>query len=233
MIASRPLFALLLSTLAAVACSAPPVQPRARTAAALPSAQPAPAPDGLYAPDEALKDALSGPWEHLGTGAWPGISRMNACVFRNARVFIVNVYCTIKDAQAVRVDIYSPQRGRARVYAESKGRVSERDRRDYFTFTAESEPPPGPQARMAPLSLAMSFQQLRVYEEQRYGAYLPGCFGGQELSRKREGCLGALAPRAAEWTTRSRAFLEQASADWYRVVRELRAAAARYGREPD
>jgi hypothetical protein len=35
------------------------------------------------------------------------------------------------------------------------------------------------------------------------------------------------------WADRHRAFLDQASEDWYRVVREATALAARYGKEPE
>ena len=196
----------------------------------VPSVRPA---EGLYPADEALRDALSGPWQYLGTGKWPGIRRMYACAFRNDRVLVVNVYCGITDRQALRLDVYSPTRGRVRIYAEAKAPVSARSRQDYFTFLAESEPLPGAEARMPPLSLAMSFQALRAYEEQRYGAFLPACFGGQELSHARGGCLGALAAHAPEWSARNRAFLEHASEEWYRVVRGMRDLAARYGKEPD
>jgi hypothetical protein len=196
----------------------------------VPAAKPA---DGLYAADEALRDALSGRLEYLGTGQWPGISRMYACAFRNSRVLVVNVYCTTTDTQAFRIDVFSPTRGRVRIYAESKIPVSGHMRQDYFTFTAESEPPPGPEAHMPGLTLAMSFAELSAYDDRRYGAYLPACYGGQELSRKQGGCLGALAGRSVEWANRNRAFLERANDDWYRVVRELRAQAVRYGREPE
>ena len=79
----------------------------------------------------------------------------------------------------------------------------------------------------------MSFPELREYDEKRYGAFLPACYGGTENDRRQGGCLGALAPRATEWAGRNRAFLEHASDDWYRVVRELRALAVQYGREPE
>jgi hypothetical protein len=228
---------LLLSSLLAAACSttARPTQRPARSAStvtSVPVIPEAPA-EGLYAPDDALRDVLSGPLEYLGTGPWPGTNRTQACAFRNQRVVVVNVYCTLSEAQAFRVDVYSPTRGRARVYAEAKAPLSARRRGDYFTFTAESEPAPGPGAPLPKLSLAMSFNQLRAYDEQRYNAYLPACYGGVELSRKRGGCLSTLAPRAGEWAARNRAFLERANDDWYRVVRDMRALASRYGREPD
>jgi hypothetical protein len=228
---------LSLSFLLAAACgstrhSERPTRPPA--AAARATATPSPRPGlGFYGADEALRDALSGRLTYVGSGEWPGINRMTACAFRNERVLVVNVYCTLSETPAFRIDVYSPMRGRVRLYAESKGAVSTRTRRDYFTFTAESEPLPGPEARMPLLLLTMTFGELRAYDERRYRAFLPACFGGQELSRKRGGCLGSLAPRAAEWAAQNQAFLDHASDDWYRVVREMRALAARFGREPE
>jgi hypothetical protein len=219
----------------AVACGTartelPARRERAARTVETPSVRPG---EALYSADDALRDALSGPWQYLGTGKWPGIRRMYACAFRNDRVLIVNVYCGPTDRQALRLDVYSPSRGRVRIYAEAKAPVSTRSRPDYFTFLAESEPPPSAEARMPPLSLEMSFQALRAYEDKRYGAFLPACFGGQELHRARGGCLGALAPRAPEWAARNRAFLDRANEDWYRVVRGMRSLATRYGKEPD
>jgi hypothetical protein len=186
----------------------------------------------LYAPEEALRDALSSPLRHIGTGRWPGINRMYACAFRNERVLVVNVYCGRTDVRAFRVDVYSPRRGRVRIYAEASGPISRRTRHQYFTFMAESEPPPGPEAHMLPLALSMSLAELRSYDKQRYGAYLPACYGGQEHSRPRGACLGALAARGAEWASQNRVFLDRANDDWYRMVRAMRAVATRYGKDP-
>jgi hypothetical protein len=176
---------------------------------------------------------LSGELEYLGTGRWPGVERSHACAFRNARVLIVNVYCTLNETQAFRIDVYSPARGRVRIYAEASGAVSGRRRDDYFTFTAESGPPPSPDARLAPVALTMSYEELRRYEQQRYDAFLPGCFGGEQHQRPLNGCLGALAPRAEQWAAENRGFLERANDDWYRVVRQMRSLAGRYGKHPD
>jgi hypothetical protein len=233
---ARPRLSIWLLSLLAVGCATakqaerPAPTASASRAVAVPAPRPA---DGLYAADEALRDALSGPWVYVGTGPWPGINRMSACAFRNERVLIVNVYCTITETQAFRIDVYSPQRGRVRIYAEANGPLSGHMRQQYFTFTAESEPPPGPTASVPQLSLNMSFQALSAYDEQRYNAFLPACYGGKELEKKRGGCLGKLAARANEWATRNGAFLERANDDWYRVVREMRALATRYGKEPD
>jgi hypothetical protein len=201
----------------------------ANTSGAVQAPLPEPAGGGLYAPDEALRDALSSPLEHVGTGQWHGSNRTTACAFRNQRVLIVNVYCTLTETQAFRIDVFSPTRGRVRIYAEAKGTVSSNMRQNYFTFMAESEPPPRPETYVPPLTLTMSFQQLQTYEERRYSAYLPACYGGVELQRPKGGCLGALQGHSSEWTTRNRSFLDYANADWYQVVRQMRALATRYG----
>jgi hypothetical protein len=226
----------LLSLLIVACGSARHGQRPARVERARPTSQtsaPKPQVERLYAADEALRDALSGRLDYVGTGPWPGINRMFACAFRNQRVLVVNVYCSIMESEAFRIDVYSPTRGRVRIYAEAQGPVSPRTRAEYFTFTAESEPRPTPQARLPALALAMSFEQLRAYDELRYRAYLPACYGGQEASRQRSGCLGTLAPRAKEWADQNRSFLASANSDWYRVVRDLRALAMRHGRQPE
>jgi hypothetical protein len=191
-----------------------------------------PEPTGVYGLDEALKDALSGPLTHVGTGSWPGNQRVKACAYRNERVLVVNVYCTIKEVKAFRVDVFSPTRGRVRIYAEGKAPVSTVTRRDYFTFTGESEPPPGPRARLPAVTLAMSFGELHDYDGRRYQAFLPSCYGGVENSRRQGGCLRSLARHASEWAEANRSFLREPPDDWYRIVRELRALASLHGQEP-
>lgn len=183
----------------------------------------------LYSAEEALHDTLSGELEYIGTGRWPGVERSRACAFRNQRVVIVNAYCTLYEPQAFRVDVYSPDRGRVRIYAETTGAVSRRERRDYFTFMVESSPAPDSKAHIPQLTLAMPYEALRGYEQRRYEAFLPSCYGGEQNERRVGGCLGSLGPRAGEWNARNRAFLERPNDDWYRVIREMRTLAARYG----
>jgi len=195
--------------------------------------KPPPAPRGLYSAQEALRDVLSGELEYVGTGRWPGVERSRACAFRNQRVVIVNAYCTLDEVNAFRIDVYSPERGHVRIYAETSGAVSARQRGDYFSFMVASSPPPSSATRLPALTLAMPYEELRSYEQQRYDAYLPGCFGGEEHERPVGGCLGTLAPRHGEWATENRMFLERASDDWYRVIRQMRALAARYGTHPE
>jgi hypothetical protein len=187
---------------------------------------------GLYSAEEALRDVLSGELEYIGTGTWPGVERSRACAFRNQRVVIVNAYCTLNEMHAFRIDVYSPERGRVRIYAEANGAVSVRQRADYFSFMVESGQPAAPDTRVPPLTLAMSYEELRQYEQRRYEAYLPGCFGGEQNERNVGGCLGTLAPRQGEWAAQNRAFLERANADWYRLIRQMRALASRYGQHP-
>lgn len=225
--------AVIFSSLLAAACgTAKPASQR--PPASVPTTQlPTPQPNnGLYAADEALRDALSGPWEYLGTGPWQSTERTQACAFRNQRVIVVNVYCTLEDSEAFRLEVFSPQRGVARIYAESKGAVSARMRPDYFTFMVESEPAPGPGTGVPPVTLAMSFQELQAHDQRRYVADLPACYAGTKFNQEQAGCLGALQARAPEWAARNRAFLQQASSDWYHVVQQMRGLATQYGTEP-
>jgi hypothetical protein len=209
--------------------------PRVATVVApIPLAVPAaPAPESqLYAADEALRDVLSGELQYLGTGRWPGVERLSACAFRNDRVLTVNVYCTLTETHAFRIEVFSPERGRVRIYAEANGPLSARDRAGYFTFMAESGPPPAVEMHLRPLALSMSYPELRQYEQQRYAAYLPSCFAGEQHRNPLVGCLGTLASSKSQWAARTRAFLERPNSDWYRVMRQLRSLAALYGRNP-
>lgn len=184
---------------------------------------------GLYSAEAALRDVLSGELEYIGTGSWPGVERLRACAFRNQRVVVVNTYCSLYEQPAFRMEVYSPERGRVRIYAETQGVVSERPRRDYFTFMVESSPPA---AQLPVLSLQMLYEDLRRYEQRRYDAFPPGCFAGEQNQRAVAGCLGALSSREGEWTEQNRAFLANANTDWYAVVKMLRALATRYGVNP-
>lgn len=224
---------LLLAACSLAACKASAPAPRPSPAVV---ARPAPAPEPvrttLYTADEALQDVLSGPLEYVGTGRWPGVDRSYSCAFRNERVLVVSAYCTRKDAPALRIDVYSPGRGRLRLYAEASGPISERERASYFSFVASSEPPPEAGAPVGRPGLTMSFDELKRYEQKRYDAYLPACFAGEQNDRPVEGCLGPLEPQTRPWAATNRDFLTHASSDWYRVVRMMRELATRYGKDP-
>lgn len=194
-------------------------------------AEPTPPPRNyLYDADEALRDVLSGELQHMGTGRWPGVERSRACAFRNDRVLLVNVYCTLNETPAFRIEVYSPERGRVRIYAEANGPVSMQRRSGYFTFMTESGPPPGRDTGVRPLSLTMSFEELRAYEQRRYDAGLPGCFGGEQLHAQVGGCAGALELVDSQWAARNRAFIDRPGDDWYRTIERMRSLAALYGK---
>jgi hypothetical protein len=186
----------------------------------------------LYTVDEALKDILSGTLQYVGTGRWPGVDRSFSCAFRNERVVVVTAYCTRTETPAFRIDVYSPRRGRVRLYAESNGPISKRDRALYFSFVAASEPLPGPSAPVGVVGLTMSFEELRRYEQRRYDAYLPTCFAGEENERPIADCMGPLASQTEPWVAHHRHFLARASGDFYQVLRMMRELATRYGKDP-
>jgi hypothetical protein len=182
----------------------------------------------LYALDEALADVLSGPLEHVGTGPWFGLFRINACAYRNQRVFVVNIHCTTKEMKAFSIVVLSPTRGRAAIYAEAERPISQLDRRDYFTFKAEAQPPPD--ASLPRLSLDGSYDQLTAWDEKRYYKWIPGCFGGVEIRRPLAGCLQQLESHKRAWQERNQGFFDDPPAEWYRIVREMRARAVRDGK---
>jgi hypothetical protein len=78
----------------------------------------------------------------------------------------------------------------------------------------------------------MSFPELLDYDQRRYRAFLPSCYGGVENRRRQGGCLGELAGRASEWAKANQPFLKEPPADWYRLITELRALARQHGHDP-
>ncbi|HEY5925449.1 MAG TPA: hypothetical protein VIV11_27380 [Kofleriaceae bacterium] len=183
----------------------------------------------LYALDEALADVLSGPLEHIGTGPWFGLFRINVCAYRNERVIVVNMYCTTREMKAFSIVVFSRERGRVVIYAEADQPISGLSRADYFTFKAESEPPP-PREKLPPLSLAWQQAELAAWDEKRYHAYIPACYGGVELRKPQGGCLQPLDKHATAWKQRNQAFLDEPPDDWYRIIREMRARAPQHSK---
>lgn len=92
-----------------------------------------------YALPEALADALSGPLQLVGKGAWHGLWGSLACVYRNERVLVVDEYCRPRELNSFGVIIASPTRGWVSIYAEGKAPVSKLDRSGYLIFTGRSE----------------------------------------------------------------------------------------------
>jgi len=186
--------------------------------------------DELYPLDEAVADALATPLTYVDTGPWFGIFRIAACMYRNDRVLVVDVYCTSKEMSSFRVDVFSPTRGRVTIYAEAKAPISTLARADYFTFKAEVEPA----ANLPPLRLDMPLARLRAADETRYHRTGPACWGGIEIvypaTRPSGRCRGDLEAKGAAWNDRNLPFLTEPNEAWYRLVKELRARAVRDSR---
>lgn len=179
-------------------------------------------PGAVYNLDEALADAFSSPWTFVGTGEWFGMFKVNACVYRNDRVFIVNIYCTLKEKRAFGLVVLSPTRGRAHIYAEGERPISETRRPDWMTFKGEANIAVVDD-RVPALRLDFTYTQLREWDEKRYYRHSAGCFGGVEIKRPQGGCLHGLDDHAAAWAARNKAFFDAPNDDWYRMVKEMRA----------
>lgn len=205
----------------------PPVAPPPDAALDSPAAVPADAavPEDapplapLYTIDEALDDALSGPLTFIGTGDWYGLFSIHACAYRNARVIVVNEYCTAKETPAFGLTVLSPTRGRTHVYAEAEAPISTVERRDYLAFRVETEAPAA-----EPISLAVTYAELRAWDERRALARSGACYVGTDG----KGCLDAPAASNIEsWTTAGEAFVAEPGDRWRRIVKALRARSAR------
>jgi len=237
---SRTLLPLLLSV---ASCATTPKRAPAPVQSQVPDALPPqvaqqsrerpPLPySGLYTAREALIDVLAGQWTYLGTGRWPGSNRTHACAYHNGKVFIVDVYCTLTDSNAFRVDVLSPERGRLRIYAESNGPISDARRDDYFIFLVESEPPPAAGSWATSLTLSMSLAELQQYEALRYEAFLPACYVGVRHGEARGGCLDEYAPAAQSYRAEHEKFIDDPGAAYYQLVHILRKQAMRFGYDP-
>ena len=182
----------------------------------------------LYGLDEALADVLSGPLEHIGSGPWYGLFRINVCAYRNERVVVVNVYCTTREMKAFSIVVFSPTRGRVVIYAEADHPISTLTRADYFTFKAESEPVA--REKVPPVSLAWDQAELAAWDEKRYHSWIPACYGGVELRKPQGGCLKGLEAQIDPWRARNQPFLDEPPEDWYRIVRDMRALAPQHSK---
>lgn len=177
----------------------------------------------LYTVDEALGDIAAGPLVFIGTGEWFGNFSIHGCAYRNARVIVVNVYCTVKEQPAFGLVVLSPARGRLMIYAEAEHPISALKRSDYFTFSAEVQP-----ANPAdPLALGISYADLRAWDERRYHARIGSCWAGDTV-----GCGDGLEPRLAAWSPSAKAFLDTPPAAFYQLAKDLHARAVRDSRRP-
>lgn len=208
--------------------------PRSETPVAKTPAETKPAPVVLpapYLPEEAIADVLASPLTYVGSGPWFGMFRLDSCLYRNDRVLVVNVYCTKKEQNAARIDVFSPTRGRVMIYAEAKKPISGIKRAQYLTFKTESEPV----VNVPGLALDMSMAKLRELDEQRYklnGSSCTAGFDGLYGETKPTGdCTGGLESHAAAWKQHSLAFLTEPGGDWHKIVKDMRARALKDGRD--
>lgn len=175
----------------------------------------------LYTITEALDDVLSGPLVFVGTGEWFGNYSIHACVYRNARVFVVNVYCTAKETPAFSLVVLSPSRGRVVAYAEADVAISTLVREGYNTFRVEAQ-----EAALDPLALSFTYAELRAWDERRYNTYAPACWVETSAT-----CPPELESLLAAWAPAGDAFIAAPPPTWYRLVKDLHTRAVRDSRK--
>ncbi|HTL37627.1 MAG TPA: hypothetical protein VL326_31065 [Kofleriaceae bacterium] len=181
----------------------------------------------LYTYDEMFADIASGPLTYVGTGEWTGLFHVYSCAYRNAKVYVINIYCTKSyEKKAFGIAVLSPTRGRAYLYAEAEKPISGLKRADYFTYRFEAE-----QNTTPPVSLGFTYEQLHAWDEARYKQYASGCFAGVEIKRPVNGCMQKLSDFAQSWPEAHRAILANPPEHYYALVRDFRERAKREGRD--
>ncbi|HUS28541.1 MAG TPA: hypothetical protein VMZ53_08530 [Kofleriaceae bacterium] len=181
----------------------------------------------LYTYEEVFADIASGPLVYVGTGEWTGMFHVYACAYRNAKVYVINFYCTKSyEKKAFGIAVLSPTRGRAYLYAEADKPISGLRRADYFTYRFEAELNTTP-----PVSMTFSYDQLHAWDEARYKQYASGCFAGVELRKPVNGCMQKLEEFETSFPDSHRAILENPPEAYYALVRDLRDRAKREGRD--
>lgn len=177
-------------------------------------------PGGVTAPPyslpDALADALSGPLQLVGKGAWHGLVGSLACAYRNDRVLVVDQYCRQRELRSLSVTIVSPLRGRVTISAEGKAPVSKLERRDYQSFSGRSEIL-DPRRR---LSLDMSVEDLSQYHAFAGGA-VPFCDLQLSGEQKRGGCIKPLTALYPAYEAENLGFITTPPASWFSFVRSL------------
>jgi hypothetical protein len=183
-----------------------------------PPGAPAPAPVAPpYAPSQATADALSGPLEIVGVGAWPGLFRRLSCVYRNLRVFVVDERCSDpREPSSLVVHVLSPTRGRATIFADAGAPIGRARRPDYRSFGAASTAPRPPPAA---LDVAMDYERVVAAETDAPGTVRATCSAGTQ--RPQGSCSKGAPVSAAEYAASVEPFLREPPAGWYELVHEL------------
>lgn len=200
-----------------VACA--PTKESVRAEPTSPGEPPPPSPvtPREYLPLEALDDARSGPLELVGIGGWPGTFRRLTCVYRNARVIVIDERCsTPREPNGLMVHVVSPGRGRVSVFAEAGGPIGAATRAAYTSFGVVSrEPRPAP----ATLSLSARYDDVIAYESVPAGRGPPEC-----LARAPSGapsCSKGSTINPGAFAATVQPFLNEPPAAWFELVRTL------------
>jgi hypothetical protein len=176
----------------------------------------------LYRVVDALADARSSPLTRVGMGDWHGNFSIKGCIYRNDRVFVVDVYCTYKEQPAFSVVIISPEKGEVVVYAEADTAISTIDRSKYFSFYAESHLPPAELA--VPSIKDATFDDVNAWQEKLYNARI-GLPGIAACSTGSPSC-----PEDPAWDQAARAFVAAPNDDWPWIIDQLRNRAHHSGK---
>jgi hypothetical protein len=185
----------------------------------------------LYTLDEVYADVTSGPLTYVGTGEWHGMFHMYSCLYKNARVFVINVYCTkAKEKAAFGMVVLSPTRGRAYLYAEGELPITQLRRADYITYRFEAEVNLVDD-RLPTISLDYDYAHVAAWDEARYKRYPAGCYAGEELHHPDNGCMQDLEQYEHAWPDSHREILENPPDVYYQLVRDFRDRAKREGRD--
>ena len=194
--------------------AAPP--PASPPAAAEPAPAAPAAPTALYPIEDAIADVLSGPLEYVGAGGGQGVLE---CVYRNARVLVMDAYCTARAGKAFGVDVLSPTRGRVHIYAEAKQPIRGLAPSAYTSFYVESQLPATGVAPALSLSLA-SYDDVAAAFRAHVKQFPPSCVVGTEVKWK-QACAKTLDALAPAFFERTVAFVRTPPEAWTKLVNAI------------
>lgn len=181
-----------------------------------PAGSAAPATPSLYAPGEAVSDALSGPLEIVGVGEWPGTFRRLACIYRNARVLVVDERCSDPaEPTGLLVHVLSPSRGRATIFVEAGAAISRARRPGYKSIGVASA---APRERSA-LDAAKSCEEVIASETDAPGKIRAMCSAGTQSPKG--SCSKGAGTTAEAYAATVEPFLREPPTGWYDLVRSL------------
>jgi hypothetical protein len=171
-----------------------------------------------------VRDALESPLELVGVGGWYGYFRHLSCIYRNPKVIVVDMRCNKRETYQFATIIYSPARGRVGIVADAPQSVplSAAVRAGYETFEVSGG---GAWAGPAPLTLAMSYDEITAYDELRSHKYPGEC---ALTTRRPQGvCSAGAAFPLPVFAAANAGFFQAPPDEWYRLVHGLVAERAR------